>query len=102
MEVTELWDGCLTAWVTLSAGFHNVKRVRGLSTSILCYFVCVLDRVSFGERPPVAVLPLGTGNDMARCLRWGGGYAGEDVIKTLHKVSRAQVCCLFSYINHVT
>ena len=55
------------------------------------------DALGFKE-PPCALLPLGTGNDLARVLSWGPGYSGEKVLNILHSVDNSNLVHLDRYV----
>lgn len=50
-----------------------------------------IDNVSWGAsgKPPTAIVPLGTGNDLSRSLCWGGRYKDKPIKKLLHEVKDA-------------
>ncbi|KAL6954092.1 Diacylglycerol kinase 2 [Sarracenia purpurea var. burkii] len=81
--------------------FSNVQYFRVLvcgGDGTVAWVLDAIERCNFESPPPVAVLPLGTGNDLSRVLRWGGGFStveGQGGLSTfLHDINHAAVTML--------
>ncbi len=77
--------------------FRNIESYRILACGgdgTIGWVLSCLDNVSQDAKcqsPPMAIVPIGTGNDLARVLRWGTGYTGaEDPISLLCDVIDAE------------
>ncbi|KAK4264667.1 hypothetical protein QN277_025811 [Acacia crassicarpa] len=89
--------------------FKSVQYFRVLvcgGDGTVAWVLDAIEKHNFESPPPVAILPLGTGNDLSRVLNWGGGFSALDgrggLTTILQDVSNAAVTMLDRWSVNIT
>ncbi|XP_052859614.1 diacylglycerol kinase 1 [Anopheles cruzii] len=90
-QVYDLSKGGPLEGLTMFKDVPNFRVICCGGDGTVGWVLEAMDSIELQSQPSIGVIPLGTGNDLARCLRWGGGYEGESIPKVLDKINRASV-----------
>ncbi|XP_034478779.1 diacylglycerol kinase 1 [Drosophila innubila] len=101
-QVYDLSKGGPKEGLTLFKDLPNFKVICCGGDGTVGWVLEAMDSIELVSQPAIGVIPLGTGNDLARCLRWGGGYEGENIPKLMEKIKRASTVMLDRWSIEVT
>lgn len=94
----QVWDLADGGPEPILESFCVLTRLRILvcgGDGSVSWIISALEKLKLRRKwPPIAILPLGTGNDLARVMGWGGGYTNESLIGILEQISESYISLL--------
>lgn len=93
----QVWDLADGGPEKVLESFSVLSRLRILvcgGDGTVSWIINALEQMKLEKWPPIAILPLGTGNDLARMHGWGGGYNNESLISILVQVAESYISLL--------
>ena len=93
----QIWDLADGGPEKVLESFSAMSKFRILvcgGDGTVSWIISALEKMAMERWPPIAILPLGTGNDLGRIHGWGGGYNNESLIMILEQVSDVYISLL--------